>query len=727
MNQENYFDVSIKSKRKPNNVPLKRHSSANNLSNEFKRPGDYYIQKLSSSSLNLSKRPISGDSIVSLNSNYSDDINSINSEIHDSRLSSLTSNSIIISPNNSPQITGKLDDSIHSISTIQDLPNTNEFSSQINTVVEDPEEREEILESNETVATLPPSKSNSSLSNMSPNTSFGTPLKSVSTTTLSRTKTKYLSQQEFKTRQKLRKQAYDDSYNEDEILSNDIDLVFNVPVIKNQSELYLKKNLRTDFDDKYKPFPLPGKLRSNSTPNIKTIHSSSNLSINSSVSSITYPNDHNITNESIIEEDSSSFEDGDEDSMIISNISNYYNERSKSYSKLMKKGRQDNLMYKLPSFVKSQSSLDDLNLMSLEKLTMIDQTRPINLPPKNSNDIMKHNKELQKILNDLHDNELKDFKDHDEFRTDWVKLFDNLLIKLSTQKNFIRKLNWDSNCIEEERLNYFMKILFKDENTEKIDKSFHELMEIYNHLNESIKTNRILEFNKIFQDLINKPLFHSLNLIIHKQEFLDLMFLLSLDNNLHKHDEIFLIPITLILFPETELIEKFKFLRIFNEKIFNKELILNINENFELWSTKLPKKVRPFLNNFNLKEFHNLNFLKFLEILLQLNDKLPLSISASNPSTPILKNNIKSCNLEIIYKFLQLLIIYSVNSTSKNYNQLKIFQSFLMVLIKYYHINWNDFNDLIKLNKSIKINFNMDQGINLTNFVDKWRNIFHRL
>lgn len=710
MNQENYFDVSIKSKRKPN-VPLKRHSSANNLSNEFKRPGDYYIQKLSNSSLNLSKRPISGDSIVSLNSTYSDDI-SINSEIHDSRLSSLTSNSIIISPNDSPQ-SGKLDDSV---TTIKDL---NEFPQ----IVEDPEEKEDILESNETVATIPPSKSNSSLSNMSPNTSFGTPLKSVSTTTLTRTKTKYLSQQEIKTRQRLRKKAYDDSYNEDEILSNDIDLVFNVPVIKNQSELYLKKNLRTDFDDKYKPFPLPGKLRSNSTPNIKT----GNLSINSSMSSINTHNDtdHNITNESIIEEDSSSFEDGDEDSMIISNISNYYNERSKSYSKLMKSSRQDNLLYKLPSFVKSQSSLDDLNLMSLEKLTVIDQTRPINLPPKNSNDIMKHNKELQKILNDLHDE--VNFKDDDEFRTDWIKLFDNLLIKLSTQKNLIRKLNWESNCIHEERFNYFMKILLKDENSDKIDEKFHDLMKIYENLNESIKTNRILEFNKIFQDLINKPLFHSLNLLIYKQQFLDLMFLLSLDNNLHKHDEIFLIPITLILFPEVEIIEKFKFLRLFNDKIFNKDLIMNINENFENWSVKLPKKVRPFLNNFNLKEFTNLNFLKFLEILLQLNDKLPLSISASNPSTPILKNNIKSCNLEIIYKFLQLLVIYSVNSTSKNYNQLKIFQSFLMVLIKYYHINWNDFNDLIKLNKSIKINFNMDQGINLNNFVDKWRNIFHKL
>ena len=39
-------------------------------------------------------------------------------------------------------------------------------------------------------------------------------------------------------------------------------------------------------------------------------------------------------------------------------------------------------MYKIPNFIKSNSSLEDLHLISLEKLSVIDSTRPSHLPPK---------------------------------------------------------------------------------------------------------------------------------------------------------------------------------------------------------------------------------------------------------------------------------------------------------------------------------------------------------
>lgn len=701
---DNYYDISIMAKRKPNNLSTPNLSSSNlhirtrrssnpttttttSAAADFKRPGDYYIQKLTNSSVSLQgKRPISGDSIISLNSTYSDEI-SLNSENHDSRLSSLTSNSIT-SPNESPQINNfKLEDSIHSLSTIidksQQLINPRKFPI-----------------SNMT-------KSSTKPSTQSPGLGVVTD-KSASTTTLNRCKTKFFSQMEIKQRQQLRKKQYDDSCNEDEILSNDIDLVFNVPVVKNQTELFFKKNLSTSIDDKYKPFPLPGKLRSNSTPNFKP---------DGGVESVV------TADSSIIEEneDGNSLEDSiDDDSQIASNLSAYYTERSKSYSKLVKISRKEDMLYKLPNYIKSHLSIEDLDLISPEKLGIINSTRPINLPPKLDTDIIKHNREVQKIYRDFEHVEINT-KDDDDYKQDWINLLETPVMN----KHVMRKLNWNSNCPEPQRFEYLTGILSNPDLDRTIHDNFNKLFEVYDHLNETIRTSRRQEFTALYDKITAKPLFRCLHDSNQREEFIHLMFLKSLDNSLRRHDEIFLIPVVLLTFEDIRLESKFKLIELLNMQIFTKEFVSELNRDLGLWLTKLPKRLRPLLESISAKEFVNLNLIRFFEVFGQLNDKLPLSLSASNPSTPILNKNI-SCSKELGYKFLQLVTVYSI-SQARIVNMTKLIESFLVVLLKYYHINWLDFGDLLKSNKSIKLNFNMNSVIDLNNFNDKWWNMFKKV
>lgn len=747
-NNDNYYDVQIKSKKRLPYHQTRRVNSQPQLPtlNETKRPGDYYIQKLSNSSVNLvkDKRPISGDSILSLHSSYSDEMSSVassNFEGHDSRLSSMTSNSIV-SPSDSPLLVQReiepvkgsglvnsfgpsSGDSVHSGGSIGPESIGPE---SIGPESIGPESIEDLNASLSTITvkdkSVPPSPK-ASKSSSSPSLS------------LSRTKSKYMAPNEIKQRKLRRKQTYDESYNEDEILPNDIDLVFNVPVMKDQSQIYVKRNdsfSRSDLiDDVYKPFPLPGKLRSSSTP---------------SLSNPTASNTSTTNDSSIIEEDEESMEN--DDSQITNNISNYYNERSKSHNKLMKATRDESMLYKLPNYVRSQSSLDDLNLMSPEKLNAVDQTRPINLPPKTNEERAKHNRQVSRMFsagNNGSGHELKQPIDlsvdgtsssssSSSHASQWESLIndENFYTRLTKDKNIIRKLNWDTNCSDDIKYSYYLKVLAPSSSELKsIHDNYNRLLGIYDTLNDSIKANRNLEFNNVASKIINRPLMSSITELSDKrqleQNFTKLLFLKSLDNNLHKHDEMFLIPLLLMNFPNNDLIDIFTLIKLIDDKVLTSNLLGELNHSLEKWSIKLPSKINLYLKNINLKEFQLLNCNNYFEILNQLNDKLPLSLSA--PSTPIVSRSFNfendSCVLGLMNKLLELLITYTNNPKTQITNQIKILQSFLVVIVKYYHINWNDFNELIKSNGSIKINYNVDQKVNMKSFNDKWKEVFRNI
>ena len=843
LNDNNYYDISIGrnvsgngvngNKTFPSVYPPRRVGSLSSLLtlNDSKRPGDYYIQKMSNSSINLTgnnpkqkhtgslniaNRPKSGESILSLQSNYSDETSLVNSsqfDVPDSRLSSLTSNSLI-SPSQSPShhLYGANNNSSGN-SSANTSNSASESNDKTNDKINEENEDESNDQINSSLSTLTLKNqsidSNSDLSyNQSPSTSqvVRPRLKASSTTnvikqrppklqamksatSLQRAKTKFLSSKETKERQQLRKKLYDDNDDDDDILANDLD-IFNVPVIKNHAELYINNNsskylsrhdLVTD-DSKYnvngstemKPCPLPGRLNS-----ISDISSSSNIRTD-------------ISDDSILEEDENSFSFGtDNDGEISQNISNFYSQRSESVSRLKKMTREQNMMYKLPNFIKSQSSIEDINLISPEKIHCLDQTRPINLPPKTNTDKSKHNKEFQRVLNNyetntklLNESRKRVSESIVNQQQQWFKLMmsdkKEFNKRLTSDKVAIRKLSWESNCPDKFRYQFFMNALSQgnEQTVTNLNNSFEASKSKYSNLSHSIKVNKDIEFKNLIDLILQRPLYDSIikefnensevnfNLDDFKTDFTYLLYIKSLsESGLRKQDEIFLIPFFLILFQnENTMQEIYVLIELVNHEVLNGEFLKELNKSLGAWTSvdnfSSSNILYKFLYKFNnLKEFENLNSIHFFEMLIQINDKLPLSLSA--PSTPVisqsgqfsfaspktnggdsnnssktnsidqmsdlsLQNALNSSAYNLILKFLQLIIVYAHSKKTKSKNNLKVFQSFFMIIFQYYHINWNNYSELVKLNKSIKLNNSADQSANLDCFVDKWKDAFKK-
>lgn len=845
LNDNNYYDISIGrnvssngmngNKTFPSVYPPRRVGSLSSLLtlNDSKRPGDYYIQKMSNSSINLTgsnpkqkhtgplnvaNRPKSGESILSLQSNYSDETSLANSsqfDVPDSRLSSLTSNSLI-SPSQSPShnLYGANNNSSANSSANTSNPaseSNDKTNDKINEENENEDESNDQINSSLSTLTLKNQSmdSNSDLSyNRSPSTSqVARPrLKASSTTniikqrppklqtmksatSLQRAKTKFLSAKETKERQQLRKKLYDENDDDDDILANDLD-IFNVPVIKNHAELYINNNsskylsrhdLVTD-DSKYnvnsstemKPCPLPGRLNSTSD-----ISCSSNIRTD-------------ISDDSILEENENSFSFGtDNDGEISQNISNFYNQRSESVSKLKKMTREQNMLYKLPTFIKSQSSIEDINLISPEKINCLDQTRPINLPPKTTTDKSKHNKEFQRVLSNYETN-TKLFNESRKRVSEsivnqqqqWFKLMmsnkKECNKKLTSDKAMVRKLSWESNCPDKFRYDFFMNALSQDneQSVTNLKNSFETSKNKYSNLSDSIKVNKDIEFKNLIDVILQRPLYDSIikefnensevdfSLDDFKTDFKYLLYIKSLsESGLRKQDEIFLIPFFIILFQnENTMQEIYVLIELVNHEVLDGQFLKDLNKALGAWTSvnnfSSSSMLYKFLYKFNnLKEFENLNSIHFFEMLIQINDKLPLSLSA--PSTPVvsqsgqfsftspktnggdssnssktnsidqmselsIQNALNSSAYSLILKFLQLIIVYAHSKKTKSKNNLKVFQSFLMIIFQYYHINWNNYSELVKLNRSIKLNNSADQSANLDCFVDKWKDAFKK-
>lgn len=783
LNDNNYYDINLNNQKKlPNSKkkfssmpPPRRVTSVSSLCTlneipDVKRPGDYYINKLSNSSLNLvqkspipppmpnnlNMRPVSGESIISLQSNLLDDYLLANSSQFDpeSRLSSLTSNSLT-SPLDSPSVNQDSTDDLD-LNNLS-LDNVNSSLSTIN------------LKSENTPNPRPiKSLSTSNINNA--NRSPSLPQRSPSIPNLVRTKSKFLNAKEAKQRKLLRKKAYDDSENDDIILSNDLDLVFNVPIIKNNARLFINSN--------------GSKMLSHS--DLVTEKSNYHYSLkNSTPSSQPFPLpglDSSVLDES----HNSSFDDSLE---ITQNITDFYSQSSESLTKAMKSNRKQDLMYKLPNFVKSQSSVDDLNLMSPEKLNFLDQTRPINLPPKKSNDKLKHNKQISRVISNIETNQRHSTEGKKKLveklmvnQKLWIKFMttnysdlNQFNKKVQYEKFAIRKLNWDSVCPNSVKFDYFSKILslnLSSETINEIDRLYTQLNSKFQNMTDDLMSIKDNEFDQVIKTTMKRPLYSSILKELDSEfdyekfeaNYRIILYLKFLSpDGLAKIDEIFLIPMFLLQFKDASVSEIFKLVELFNLQIFNREFFNNLNNNLKSWSNDAGSGnssfVTKFLSKFNdITEFQGLNSINVFEILLQFNDKMPLSLSA--PSTPIINqhhsfqsptspssqqldsppttnhsidenlcdlSSYNSSTFNLMSNFLQLLLIYSSSPKTKVRNFLKIFESLMVVVFKYYHINWNTYGELIRSNKSIKINNSSDSLVNLESFMDKWKDVFRRI
>lgn len=760
INDNNYYDISL-SNTKPN-FPIRRITSLTNLNSSG--PGNYYIKKFSQSQMSLPMNPMDSrpDNRGSINSTKSDDSfkfgNYANKPLPPSKMKPRAP-----APKHHSTDQNSLDsfnsDESSNISTFEPPAETTLLS-----LTDASSPRSTFIEKEK------PNLSSIQSSTISLSDSNNIPK-------LFRTKTKYLSSSETKSRKQLRKQKYDDNDTDDVIYDNDIPLVFNVPVIKNYGELYShnsdSKILRNELltDSKYpKPTPLPGKLNTTDDEDLaynnldsNSLNSDTTSNVDTTINSTNSNSNHNLYNIS-------------EDAEITKNIQQFYKNRSVSQHKLLKSNR-DNQIYKLPQYIKSQSSMEDLHLFSPEKLNCLDQSRPINLPPKLANDKSKHSKQFHQVLTQyeinskiLSDSRSRLSESFASMQQQWYTIYYDLTNKENNaSKQFdkhrltIRKLSWNSNIPHKIRFSFLITLLSSTNPSQfdLINNQFIMANKKYVHLSDTIKSNKDQEFDTIVDGIVSRPLYQcilkesQIDITTLKSNFKFLLYIKSLtDSGLQKHDENLLIPLCLILFGESQTLQEiFSMIELINFDIFNREFLNSLNSDLSRWSDdkNLPHSyVKDLLKFNNLLEFENLNSNKLWDILLQLDDKLPLSLSA--PSTPIANHgmffspnssmtnlsqrsslesqhsdeqkDIDSSALHLIFKLLQTMIIYSCSPKTKNKNNLKTVQTFLLIVFQYYHFNWNNCDELVKENRSIKLNYSADKVVNLDSFVDKWKQFF---
>ncbi|KAJ9101322.1 hypothetical protein QFC19_005292 [Naganishia cerealis] len=831
---DNYYDITLSSeasgaltskKKYPNNYVPRRVASSASLTGDSKRPGDYFIQKLSNSSINLSSttnqkgapRPFSGDSIVSLPSSYSDEVSLLGSsqfDGQDSRLSSMTSHSIttpadspMVNNNQFPRNDDKSQDSLKSQNEL--FHNDEDLASSVSTITlkNSGAPYNNSLESTSSLTSSAPhpaqlSKTRVKASSTSNILRRAPSVSSTSSLSLHRTKSKYSDPKEARERQQRRKKMYEENENDDEILSNDLDLFFNVPVIKNHADIYRKpslsaqnKNVRisredliSNKDDNYgslhrsvtmKPTPLPPNLTSFGTNS--SFSSTSDLP-NTSLNSTTIA-EHSIEEEDESREESTFSVSMDSDVAITQNISDFYSDRSVSFLQSARNDRDNEVMYKLPHYVKSQSSIEDLRLFSPEKLILVDQSRPINLPPKAELDKSKHAREFQKVLSNLEitskstlDSRKKLSESMIVHNQHWLKLIlsisdeKDLKKKFNDDKNSIRRLNWDSVCPDKCKFQYLMKVLSYDsaKMVELLSSGFLLAQEKVSNLSPSMKATKTYEFTDVMNSVLRKPLYESImkemskdDVALFRENYMKLLFAFSLsedEDSLRRQDEILLIPVFLIMFQDSESLQNiYTLIKLIDRKVFNRLFFRQLGDVLEKWSTRSfpsSSQIYKFLRKFHdAGEFADLSPSAFCEMLTHMNDKLPLSKSA--PSTPIVaqsgfnfdvkpaanfspKTNsidggevrveaslcMNSAAFSLVFKLIQLVVTYSFATKTQGKNNMKVIQSFLMVVFKFYHINWNDYRELIRCNKSIRINNTADATTNLDSFTSKWVETF---
>lgn len=817
LNDQNLYEISIgalKLKKKFPGMPPRRVGLTSSLAtlNETKRPGDYYIQRLANSSAHLprTRRPASGISVTSSDaSKDSDDVALLASspfDPPDSRLSSMTMNTLYLTKNT--------DGAISKPSSTENKPvlaeeDADRLSTSILTITLEKDASAADLTDVTPNRTVPPklrSMSTSSILDLRLIVSLSKTRTASSSFMLTRSKTKYYNPKEKKERQQLRKKVYDDYDNDDDILPNDLDLVFNVPVVQTYGDIYRYRqhssssmlshnDLSMEEDNKYhphsgmasmKPCPLPGRLNQ------------STLSVDTTLGSMPEHAPYNVADESIEEENLFPFP-RDHDGEISQNISEFYGQRSMSYSKLVKQSREAHLVYKLPNYIRSQSSIDDLSLMSPEKLEMIDQSRPINLPPKCASDKAKHSKEFKRVLSGFeltsrHSTGAR--KKLGELfilnQQAWFKLMITInddkefAGKLSHEKGKLRAIAWESLISEKFCFDFFMKVLIMNSAkgySDQVKENLAGLEIKYQTLSAQMKSMKDAEFEKVINLVLLRPMYKNFvqevltlkdsefDIETFRANYKHLLYLKSFsEGGLKKHHEIFVIPMFLIFFQTQETFENICILiELFDKNIFNDEILGDLNKKLANWkdlsrlsTSSMTHKV---LSKFeSLKEFEYLNSVSFFELLIQLNDRLPLSLSA--PSTPIVPQSgftqlasakqsaeglestssglepnaaetlaelnlssiyYKSSSLSLVGIFLQLLVLYSNSPKSKKQNFLRMYQAFLLTVFKFYHINWNSTGELVGRNQSIRLNHTSDEMMNLDSFLDKWKEIFKKM
>ncbi|RKP32004.1 hypothetical protein METBISCDRAFT_21910 [Metschnikowia bicuspidata] len=614
--------------------------------------------------------------------------------------------------------------------------------------------------------------------------------------TLSRTKTRYYNPKEKKERQQLRKKLYEENNDDDAILFTELNL-FNVPVIKKHHEIYTEKQsskssifsrddiVKVDdsnynaFKHPMKPCPLHGLLSQSRVTRTGSDRRDSSESVTDDTS---FSNLHMSSSHSI-----------DTDEEVSRIISDFYELRSKSYLKLVRASRESHI-YNLPNYIRSQISIEDINLVSPEKLDVIDQSRPINLPPKSTDDISRHMKEIKRVLKGFEAstksqslNRQRNNESLVSVQQAWNKVLQaadskELAHVLNSEKENLRSIVWLSHINDSLTFAFFYRTLLLglgEEWVAQYSSEFAAVEQTHQALSERIKATKKVEFDAIIAHVMTRPLIRNFFYEVKScaqtdfsysrfvEDFRHLLYLKSLSQGgLRKHHQTFLIPAFLILFRAESIRDVYLMIEMFDAEILLEKVFVDLAKRLSLWTNLLSMSyssvVYKTLCQFStLEEFESLHSSSIFELILQLNDRLPLSRSA--PSTPIVstgsylaqkwgesQNDVSytasttshsskslvssvipfsvpiSSSYQLLLTFLQLLVIYS-RSWKRDQNYVKLMESFLLTIYDSYHIGWNNSEELIKSNQSIRLNHSNDQWANLESFTTKWKYTFKKM
>lgn len=415
-------------------------------------------------------------------------------------------------------------------------------------------------------------------------------------------------------------------------------LMWNVPYTKGTATIFSSasgkssKLIKTVFETSEVSMPVSPLPGSLSSPNLPTLNSYNNKSNNSKPF-------YSLPDET------------------AASITNFYQESSENYAvKELDTRNKENT--KLPIELKqaAELGLDDYKFISREKAEYFSPTRPSWLPPKSISESKKHEQDINRMIEHVakldrkkNENKLKLRELHEK----WVKKYDELNeygITRSSSIKQIRKLVFKLEIPKE----YRKKVWLESLEFTKITPEFEDYQTLNTKL-QSIKNfpidkedeidriigNTLIKYLK-FQKTqpLNKPLKNLLKLKIISQ------------NGLSKNDEI-LFGLLLLRFNEEDAFNlsnliKIKILNEVNMNKFNN----NLSKNFIM---------KKYLDNAEFyKDFSQLNSDKILEIF-------------------------KNVNPRLIYQILDIFVL------NQNY---KIFYSYFLTLLRYYHFGFNSLNDL---------------------------------
>lgn len=347
--------------------------------------------------------------------------------------------------------------------------------------------------------------------------------------------------------------------------------------------------------------------------------------------------------------------------------------------------QRSNLVSKIPSVDSFQelSKLDDLKLMSQEKLNQFSITRPIWLPPKDKHESLKHENEFKKMM--FRQGEIKKIKKSKEIQRERDRMIGDARLKYLCNKPKdellknshlieIKKLIWRS--LIDYKLKYELILKCEIINFKNIIHTVKDEIELLNKYKLITNDNQNDEDNEEEENEI---------LIIESSEF-------------YKFEYYSKDLISILLNKDLNLINK----EIMNLIIILNNLILDkdSNELINKFNKNLKKNFKKILNNeFKNRIYNNLS--KNINNS-NLNSKSNSNNLSSKYSNEDLENDINSLNFNDFFKlisnkkYLSDDIILKIFTLFLIYNDYKICYSFIIVILtNYFNSDWGTLHDLV--------------------------------